>query len=304
MPDNKNENKLLAMLERRGYLAKKDAGEEADQPEPGSALSNPEADLRYLFNTPDSNDQKVTPAARQPVPGFPTPIIPAERKTAAERVEPHMTERVMPLNTQLFERENPEPPKPFGHEQPQPADFMKPVPVSSGLDFDNEEGSVMTKEPATYPVETRPFERPQPAENYTERYLDIEELYEALALRSKRTDTIYLIEEYMKTLPDSLPDESRREIVSKLIAASGFDYDLLTGDGVLRVKMLKDYAERFAQYTEDYVSARQTELEELDQQMARVRRLIEIRRDLHKKQFFAIETEAQRLKEILTFISG
>ena len=157
--------------------------------------------------------------------------------------------------------------------------------------------------PVTPPPYDRPPE-PPPIENYTARYLDIEELYEALSLRSKRTDTIYLIEEYLKTLPESLPDESRREIVSKIVAASGFDFDLLIGDGVLRVKMLKEYAERFAKYTDDFVSARNTEVDELEQQIMRIRRQIENRRDLHKKQFFAIEAEAQRLKDILTFISG
>jgi len=36
----------------------------------------------------------------------------------------------------------------------------------------------------------------------------------------------------------------------------------------------------------------------------RTHRLVENRKELHKKQFFSIEAEAQRLKEILTFISG
>jgi len=144
----------------------------------------------------------------------------------------------------------------------------------------------------------------RPPENYTDRFLDTEELYNALALRSKKTDSIYLIEEYLQTIPDSLPDAARREIVSKLLAASEFDYDLLMGDGVLRVKMLKEYAERFARYTDDYIAVRQLELDELEQQMSHTRRLIENRKELHKKQFFSIEAEAQRLKEILTFISG
>jgi len=146
--------------------------------------------------------------------------------------------------------------------------------------------------------------RPPSVDDYTDRYLDIEELYDVLSLQSKRTDTIFLVEEYLKTLPDSLPDDSRREIVRKIVAASGFDYDLLMGDGVLRVKMLKDYAERFARQTDEYIASRQAELDDLDQQIMRVRRLIETRKELHKKQFFALEAEAQRLKEILTFISG
>jgi len=343
MPDKRNENKLLAMLERRGYLRKTGSAEEPGPAEPESAPSRPEADLRYLFSTQDSDAPKVTPAARQPVPGIPNPIASSERTPGIERDEPRMKERVLPVNSQLFERDKPVPPKPIEREQPRSAKVVDPAPDSSGFDFDDEGDSVMINEYAAMPVEPRSYEKPpqyspppaeapsydrpppppqfsRPAEmpsfdrppppppqmvdNYTERYLDIDELYEALALRAKRTDSVYLIEEYLKTLPDSLPDESRRDIVSRIIAASGFDYDLLMGDGVLRVKMLKDYAERFAQYTDDYVSARRSELEELEQQMTRVRRLIEIRRELHKKQFFAIETEAQRLKEILAFITG
>jgi hypothetical protein len=145
---------------------------------------------------------------------------------------------------------------------------------------------------------------PAATENYTDRYLNVEELYDALNLRSKKTDTIYLIEEYLKTIPDSLPDESRRQIVAKIVAASGFDYDLLMGDGILRVKMLKEYAEKFARYTEDYIAARQTELFELENQIVEIHKLIEKRRELHKKQFLSIEAEAGRLREILAFINS
>jgi len=186
---------------------------------------------------------------------------------------------------------------------------VQPTPhVAAAKQYDEEPNEVNPY--ATF-VETPTYGSPHPVqppeppvERTTERYLDIEELYRTLSMHSKQTDSIYLIEEYSKTLPDSLPEESRREIVAKIVAASGFDYDLLMGDGVLRVRMLKEYAERFAQHTEEYVSSRNVELEELEQQMNRIRTLIENRRELHKKQFFAIETEAQRLKEILTFISG
>jgi len=337
MPDKQKENKLVAMLERRGYLQKRASEDEPTETETVGTPSRPEADLRYLFNNPDDDAPKVTPAPRQPVPGITNPVIPTERTQSSEQAEPRMTERVLPLQASRLVRGDPAPPKPVERELPRPEPTQppapkpipKPAPVITTVDDYDEDVPVMqespepppapVKTPSFYippqpqpPVQTQMYERPpqpqplpqQPAENYTERFMEIEELYEALALRSKRTDTIYLVEEYLKTLPDSLPDESRREIVSRIISASGFDYDLLTGDGVLRVKMLKDYAERFAQYTDDYVLARQAELEELDQQILRVRRLIENRRELHKKQFFAIETEAQRLKEILTFITG
>ena len=305
MPEKKNESKIMAMLERTGVIRKVGA-------EDGSLDTDPmrgDPNIKPLFNTPD-DAIKVTPAARQPIPGMPTSVFPSNKTpedftdlTQDEETGEFETARAddIPIyNTEPVE-DIPEPQPPA----PPPAAPSRPAPVFNEpaayrSDTFNEAPAAPPASPEVYPQADRP---PQP-ENYTDRFLNTDELYNALSLRSKKTDSIYLIEEYLQTLPGSLPDAQRREIVNKLLAASGFDYDLLMGDGVLRVKMLKEYAERFARHTDDYIAARQAELEELDQQILRTRKLIENRRDLHKKQFFSIEAEAQRLKEILTFISG
>ncbi|GHU93720.1 hypothetical protein FACS1894208_03630 [Clostridia bacterium] len=139
--------------------------------------------------------------------------------------------------------------------------------------------------------------------SYVDRFMEVAALYGAFSMKTAGTDTIYLIEEYMKSLPDSLPAESRRAIIMKLIGASGFNFDGLLGDGIDRVNKLNEYASQFAQRTDDYVAQRNAELDALDQQMQQIRGMIDKRRTLHKQQFFVIETEAQRLKEILDFIT-
>jgi len=290
MPEKRNENKIMAMLERTGVIRKADS--EDGLFDTGSERNG--SDIKPLFNVPDDS-VKVTPAARQPVPGMPNPVFPSDRpsetKSDLSQTETFVDvedEEVTIAEAPVYE------PDPF-EEEPEPISFSPSPPLAPPEEI-----------PRPAPAYSPPAvaERAPQSENYTDRFLNTEELYDALALRSKKTDSIYLIEDYLQTLPGSLPDTQRRDIVNKLISASGFDYDLLMGDGVLRVKMLKEYAERFARHTDDYIAARQTELEELDQQILRIRRLIENRKDLHKKQFFSIEAEAQRLKEILTFISG
>jgi len=295
MADKKNENKIMAMLERTGVIRKADAGD--------AYSSSSDSDIKPLFNTPDET-VKVTPAARQPIPGMPTPVFPSEKPPDIQEEQPTTeeivyeeftvkeTEEVTAYEPEIYEEPVKASPVQASYEPSLPVD-PAPAPPAAPPAWT----------PAPYDPPAAPEREPTP-ENYTDRFLNIDELYEALALRSKKTDSIYLIEDYLDTLPGSLPDTQRRDIVNKLIAASGFDYDLLMGDGVLRVKMLKEYAERFARHTDDYIAARQAEIDELDKQILRARRLIESRRDLHKKQFFSIEAEAQRLKEILTFISG
>ena len=324
MPDNPNESKFMAMLERRGIVRKAGTEDEQDSEEPVGERQNFDADLRSLLGTSADDAPKVTPAARQPVPGMINPVIPSSQMQTAELRQPQRGAQPgstqQPVGTPIASRtqQSSQPMRQADLELSQsqlirqteserrpPADIQNTV-LSPGAFSVAKDDSSWDAESFSEPLEPADFDRPSnlPADNQTDRYLEIEELYDALAIRSKRTDTIYLVEEYLKTLPDSLPDESRREIVIKIVAASGFDFDILMGDGVLRVKMLKEYAERFAQFTDEYVSARNSELDELEQQILRIRKLIEGRRELHKKQFFTIEAEAQRLKEILTFISG
>jgi len=316
MPEKQSNNKIMAMLERRGIIRKSD--DELPVTTSSDPLPSHETDIRALFDTPAGDTPKVTPAARQPVPGMITPVFPSEKPTPVSIPREHTvsgdifepekelpSEVSVPEPQRFIEPPKPEPTEaaePQRQETPKPADTPKPVPVFGSLNPFR--SAAVEEKPPALPVESGATERAPQPENYTDRYLNTEELYDALALRSKKTDTVYLIEDYLQTLPDSLPDSARREIVSKIITASGFDYDLLMGDGVLRVKMLKEYAERFARHTDDYIAARQAELDELDQQILRTRRLIENRKELHKKQFYSIEAEAQRLKEILTFISG
>ena len=389
MADKQKENKFMAMLERRDIIRKVAPEGEPAETEPANARTHPETDLRSLFGT-TGDPPKVTPAARQPVPGFTNPIMPGELRTqtgpeqpkpASDRtmsdlfkptagIDPDKPVASSPVfgqipDTRKAENTGPEQPKPIPAGTPEKTEpFMDKMPRGNSSPFTEKiplenESPFFERAPREQPgiiSERIPGEQPKPAESSksslfftrsdpfktepsksgqtiqqplpltpqpapfeskshqqppeppppdnTERYLNIEELYEALAMKSRRTDTIYLIEEYLRSLPDSLPDDSRREIVRKLIAASGFDYDLLMGDGVLRVKMLKEYAEKFARHTDEYVAARNGELADLERQIIKVQKLIENRRDLHKKQFFAIEAEAQRLKEILTFITG
>jgi len=312
MRDKKSESKIKAMLERTGVIRKVDESHDVD-------LIQTDSDIRPIINIPDDT-VKVTPAARQPIPGMPTPVFPTEKPAEPKRenlqsdedlqrdedleaekaLEVELTRSV---EIPMYEEEYDE----IYEEISEPAVPVAPPPAPINT-FSRE--PVYDETPSVSLASSMPLapsisiERDLPSENYTDRFLNTEELYEALALRSKKQDSIYLIEEYLQTLPDSLPDSSRREIIGKLLTASGFDYDLLMGDGVLRVKMLKEYAERFARHTDDYIAARQAELDELDQQILRTRRLIENRKELHKKQFFSIEAEAQRLKEVLTFISG
>ena len=311
----KKESKIMSMLESRG-MARRKANAEVDVSVADTVAANTrdeqEPDIKALIDFPDPS---LKTAARQPVPGISTPITPPVSGTETSAPQPKSSEDFLNAfddNSSDSNEDADTTPSEVTYVMPTPVEIQEPVAPTPQPTYSEPAYAEPPVAPAPALSELAPVSEETPAmkevaprpDNYTDRYLGIEDLYDALSLRSKKTDSIYLIEEYLKTLPEALPDSARRDIVAKLLAASGFDYDLLMGDGVLRVKMLKEYAERFAQHTDDYIASRQAELLEYEQYMARTSQLIENRKELHKRQFYTIEAEAQRLKEILTFISG
>lgn len=143
-----------------------------------------------------------------------------------------------------------------------------------------------------------------PAEGLTtDHYLELDEMYRSFEMKTGGVDTIYLIESYIKTLPDTLPSELRRSIILQIVEASGFDFNALLNDGIDRVAKLNDYSTRFASRTEEIVERHNVEIDALERQVQQIRSLINERKNLHKRQFLSIESEARRLKEILDFIT-
>jgi hypothetical protein len=174
--------------------------------------------------------------------------------------------------------------------------------VSSSYSFDNRpapfEGA-----PASLGIDSSFWVDTPNVDSTVDRYLDTAELYTNFRMKLSGIDTIYLIEEYMKTLPDSLPVELRRSIIIRIVASSGFDFEKLVNDGIDRVTRLNEYATQFATRTDEVVTRQNAVIDDLERQIAAIRTEIDERKNLHKQQFLTIEGEAQRLKEILDFIT-
>ena len=289
----KKESKIAAMLQDMGIMRLSNDGSEKDfSADTVNDSTQDKPDIKALIDFPDGS---AKPVAKQPAPAVSaSPATQPDKAPASVIAQP--VAPAVEVTPPTFAKESAPAPTPAVA-----TTGVYPFRSQRTESMRNELDSLLNEPPVAEPSANEMATRP---DNYTEKYLNIEELYDALSLKSKKTDTIYLIEEYLETLPAALPDATRRDIVGKLLAASGFDYDLLMGDGVLRVKMLKEYAERFAQHTDDFIASRQAEIDEYEQQILRLRQLVDNRRELHKKQFYTIEAEAQRLKEILTFISG
>jgi len=291
----KNEQpKVLNVLERMGMVRRSD---EVDDPveqkeEAATVVYEPEP-TAFSKSFSDEGTQS-TPAEERfwseaeaahepkPEPRYATPAVSGDTPSAGD----------LDVSELAFKSE------------PEPEPIYKPVTFTPPPVSTSEERWGELKNEVGEKMNEASFWDDSPALNTdTDRFMEVEDIYRALNLKSGGTDTIYLVEEYMKTLPDSLPAESRRSIIMKIVGASGFDFDKLLNDGIDRVTKLNEYAATFAQQTDKIVARHNSELGALEKQIQRVRELIGERKNLHKRQFLSIENEAQRLKEVLDFVT-
>ncbi len=294
------------MLERMGMIRKVDElgfetynregerrdGERAPQAEPAAQAPTP-----VTTQAPAAHAAPVTPVVSAPVQ--PPVYTPAPEPKPAFTAAPVIPAPVAPK------------PEPVSYTPPVMAvPAARPAPVTPPVSYtppvyaaQAEHGYSYDKKGAEVKIEKSFWDDTPPSGPDTDRYMDIEELYQCFGLRTSGVDTVYLIEEYMKTLPDSLPAELRRSIIVRIMSASGFDFDKLLNDGIDRVSRLNEYASVFASHTDEVVSRQNAEIESLERQIAQIQESISQRKNLHKKQFLSIENEAQRLKEVLDFVT-
>ncbi len=310
MPDNNNRgnhnndkpsregSRVMNMLEKMGYMRKIDH-EEAPKEEPpstsytvgGDGLSTMPVEFGSIdevssLDLEPSYEEDEAPALSSNIEEDIYDSAPPDFSQNSDISVTEMTSEELPeMNTNTVgQNNNPEAVYNLYQQQQQ----QKHNPVSR------------TFENATYATKSHSNSIDLPD---TDKYLDIHQLYERFQLRSSGTDTIYLVEEYMSTLPNNLPPEMKRSIVMKIISSSGFDFDVLLNDGIDRVTKLNQYSAAFTENTERIVAEYNQQIDGLRTQIEQLKGLIAARKNLHKTQFLALEIEAQRLKEVLDFIT-
>ena len=285
MASKKDNRKMVDILERMGMIKKDE--EEQPVPEQDQTVTGADA-VTVTVADADANanaDVVAVAVAETPAQAAPSGVPAAETALLAAPVSSDAP--LLPASTPAY--------------QTQPAadqSAYSQIAQSGGYEKKSlTAGSALSSLSDSFWDDT-PAE-PEPVE----RYLEIEELYQMFQMQTSGVDTVYLLEEYIKTLPDSLPADLRRSIIVRIVHASGFDFDKLLSDGIDRVSRLNDYAAEFASRTDIIVTQQNETISELERQIELVRAVINERKNLHKKQFLSIENEAQRLKKILDFIT-
>ncbi len=134
------------------------------------------------------------------------------------------------------------------------------------------------------------------------RLMTIEEIYRNARLSNEAKGTIFMADVYMKTLPENLPADIKRESVLNILNVSSIDKEDLLNDAYQRIDSLNKVLESTVQTTQDITNKNEATIRELEQRIRDLRKAIDDRHKFQEDQNTLIEYEIQRIINIVDFI--
>ena len=142
------------------------------------------------------------------------------------------------------------------------------------------------------------------AEKASVEKLPIKTIFEKFGLETKETNTVYLIENFMKALPDNLPADIKRQSIINLISASQLDIICLLKDGNKRLDVLNNYIEDFSGNVAETIISNEKQIRKLNERIAYHNRIIEDKQRMRDAQKAEVEFEIQKIANIIGFIEN
>lgn len=170
--------------------------------------------------------------------------------------------------------------------------------------FENVENDTESKEEMTYSEMTStPNPVTPPEKKDTIDKLSIDEIYTVYNLLPKTaTNTVYLIDNFLKALPANLPFEVKRESLVSLFSASQINMLDLVNDGKERLDILSQYFENFTKDLEEIISYNKMQIKALNEKITYHNSIIEERNRTLEEQKAIVKFEAQKISSIIDFV--
>jgi predicted phage tail protein len=134
--------------------------------------------------------------------------------------------------------------------------------------------------------------------------LSIKEIFDKFGLEARETNTVYLIDSFIKALPDNLPADIKRQSIINLISASQLDISSLLKDGSKRMETLNKYYQDFENNVSEIIASNEKQIRMLNERIAYHNRIIEEKQKMMEMQKAEIDFELQKISNIIEFIEN
>jgi len=183
--------------------------------------------------------------------------------------------------------------------------FIEPVlKMDKKEDFDMLDDAAITSEVRLVSEISDGAETQERAEKASVEKLPIKTIFEKFGLETKETSTVYLIENFMKALPNNLPADIKRQSIINLISASQLDIICLLKDGNRRLDVLNNYIDDFSGNVAETIVSNEKQIRKLNERIAYHNRIIEDKQRMRDAQKAEVDFEIQKIANIIDFIEN
>lgn len=135
------------------------------------------------------------------------------------------------------------------------------------------------------------------------RLMSIEEVYRNNDMDTEINRSLFIIEKYLKDLPEYLPSDTKRQTVLSIVKSTGLNIKDLTTDGYERLNYLKDFSAGFQEEMDAANLEYEKRIEELKQEIEKCNKVIKDIKNLKKEQTAVVDYEILKINDILEFVS-
>ena len=118
------------------------------------------------------------------------------------------------------------------------------------------------------------------------------------------TDTVFLLENLIKALPEELPEFVKKTTVNNIIQASAMNLPKLLEDGQIRSQSIKQFSIDYTRTNSEEITALKSEIARLSAIIADYHQQIKHKETLIAEETNLIQTEQNRIQAILEFFNN
>lgn len=130
----------------------------------------------------------------------------------------------------------------------------------------------------------------------------IESIYAKNNVYSEGVNSVFIIENFAKALPNNLPINMKRDSVLNIVSCSGMLLDKLISDGQNKLKCINQYRSVFNKDIEFEMSKYEEQIKEQEEKIVKMKKLINELKELKKDQLTILDYEEEQINSILNFI--
>ncbi|MGE5629105.1 MAG: hypothetical protein ACM3X7_13530 [Solirubrobacterales bacterium] len=167
---------------------------------------------------------------------------------------------------------------------------------------DDVEEVEVKNEPVPEPVaEIEPI-NPEPIKNFEEK-MRVSEIYSNFGLKNSSINTVFMLENFINALPQTLPKDVLKQSVINIMEASNINLNELIYDGEQRLKVLSEVLNGYNSETIKKISEYKEEISRLTSLINNCQRQIELKEAMLEDQTYMIKCESEKIEGIIGYFS-